>query len=140
VSGPVDVLAVLDDMASTVQHAMRVDAPAVNRPTLNIWTAVRAELERLVNAEIWDEPGEDRAFFSWAWKIAILRMDDTVSWSEAMVDVPYASQWCDEEMLRLVHDGDNAELGRMVRKAMIREFAAAVYRATEKAWELGVEP
>lgn len=112
----------------------------VNPPIVRLMDEVQAELQRMVDAETWDEAGEDRIFLAWAQRIASWRMDDTISWGEALSEFTYAHSWDDATFKNLLIDGDDAELGRMVRKAVVREFAEDIFEATEKAWELGIEP
>jgi len=96
--------------------------------------AVEAEITRLVDAEVFDERGQDSEFTKIALRIMNQRWNDVMSWAEAFVDVPYASQWSDVEFLTLIRDGDDAELGRMIRQRTLAEFASDVFNAAETEW------
>lgn len=96
--------------------------------------AVEAELQRLVDAEDWDERGQDMEFMRWALRIMGRWWDDGLRWSEALADVPYAATWNDASFLKLMRDGDECAMGRVIRERWLIEFAADVFAAAEEEW------
>lgn len=115
--------------------------PKMTMPTTDVSALVTAELQRLVKDSPWDEAGQDRAFMEWAQRIADKRIFDDTSWNNAFSDVPAVQSINDyKEFMRLILQGDECALGKMIRDATIREFADDVYNATDDAWTMGIEP
>lgn len=110
-------------------------------PSADVSAMVTAELQRLVNDETWDEVGQDRVFMEWAQRISDKRILDSWWWVKASEDVPFTMSAGDRvEFKRLILEGDECSLGKMIRDATIREFANDVFNSTDDAWTMGVEP
>ncbi len=109
-------------------------APRPEDPDTTNERVVEAELQRLVDAESWDERGDDRAFMRIALRIMGQWWDDGLHWNEALADVQYAETWDDARFLKLMRDGDECAMGRVIRERWLIEFAADVFAAAEEEW------
>ena len=109
-------------------------APRPEDPDTTNGRIVEAELRRLVDAEVFNERGQDREFLAIALRIMGQRWNDQTSWTEALVDVQYARDWNDADFVKLLRDGDARAMGRVMRERWLIEFAADVFEAAEKEW------
>ena len=97
---------------------------------------VEAELQRLVDAEVFNEAGQDREFLAIALHIMGRWWSVPYRWTEALVDVQYSAAWSDAGFIALLRDGDECAMGRLIRERWLIEFAADVFEAAEREWNV----
>lgn len=103
-------------------------------PTRQSDEAIEAEIARLVDAEIFDERGQDRELKAIADRFAGRYLEDVSAWSEAMVDAPYAKAWDDRKFMDLIREGKDAELGALFRQLVTNQFSGNMFSKAEQEW------
>lgn len=107
------------------KHALRQDTAMEA-----ILKRVVLELECLVDVETYDEKNQPLDVLETGKRIAWDNMDRAEKWDDAMCQAVYALK--EGELLDLLRDGDDCALGKVLREATIKEFAADVFSAAEE--------
>lgn len=115
-------------MTTWVPHVPH--APRHNTPMGEISLMVIVEIERLISEETYDEVYHENEVLDAGMRIASDREDQADRWDSAMRQSVYTLK--EGELLDLLRDGDDCALGKVLREATIKEFAADVFAAAEE--------
>jgi len=100
-------------------------SPWHRTPMEAIAMLIEDECDRLVNEETYDEKGMDLDVMDCCKRLSVTHLDHADRWDTALVDAVYSLK--EGEIVELLANGDDAELGKRLRELAIKSFAKDIF-------------
>jgi hypothetical protein len=104
-------------------------SPRQRTPMEAISMLVEDECSRLIDEETYDEKGMDLEVAQSCQRLTGMYLDHADRWDTALVDAVYSLK--EGEIVELLSNGDDAELGKRLRELAIKSFAKDVFDDAE---------